>query len=427
MRTNDWVGKRKAARQPVNMRAEMRFNDGRKPLSCKIVDISANGCAIELDEEIDIPEDFDLFIESRSELKFCKIRRAAGKALGVAFLKSRLDDPLVMQTLMERVSRLERGYAQLAGGNAMPEPSGERRSTEPRRDDDKQVLANVPLLEDRVKALATGLADLRATVDRLASGSAFNAAPAEIVPKVDEHARDIAGLKDEMANLARALRGATASVEPGAGPVGSIDYANDIAALKTEMIELSATMRNIAATPALSARSNAVAATQPEAGTIPLAKMRAEIAELRASVQASREGAAAGGQGFDCASDIAFLKRELADVRANLESSLANVPQDRILEFVDGLGSLRVDAAELKERIRAVATLAESSDRDIKQIRVRSLAPGDPQPATIAIAAADPRLAAQLEELRGAVKTLILLVSKTVSRLPAEDGRDQAA
>jgi hypothetical protein len=63
-------------------------------------------------------DDFDLFIEARNEVKICKVRRAAGVKLGVAFLKSRLDDPLVMQTLMERVLRLERGYAELKGGFA---------------------------------------------------------------------------------------------------------------------------------------------------------------------------------------------------------------------------------------------------------------------------------------------------------------------
>ena len=96
MRTNDWVGKRKAARQPVNMRAEIRFLDGRSPVECRITDISSTGCAVELKTEIPDLEDFDLFIEARGETKICKLRRGGGTTLGVAFLKSRLDDPLVI-------------------------------------------------------------------------------------------------------------------------------------------------------------------------------------------------------------------------------------------------------------------------------------------------------------------------------------------
>ncbi len=75
MRNNDWVGKRAAARQNCQMRAEMRFLDGRPPMECTIIDISATGCRVQLPSEFECPEDFDLFIPSRSETKIAKIRR----------------------------------------------------------------------------------------------------------------------------------------------------------------------------------------------------------------------------------------------------------------------------------------------------------------------------------------------------------------
>ena len=113
MRSNDWVGKRAAARQNCQMRAEMKFLDGIPPEECVVIDISASGCRIEMPTDAPVPEDFDLFIPSRNETKIAKVRRQEGKLLGVAFLRSRLDDPLVMQTLLERVARLERGYSEL--------------------------------------------------------------------------------------------------------------------------------------------------------------------------------------------------------------------------------------------------------------------------------------------------------------------------
>ena len=171
MRTNDWVGKRQAARQPVNMRGEMRFLDGSPPKECLITDISATGCAIDLFSEFDVPEDFDLFIPSRSETKICKIRRAAGVKLGVAFLKSRLDDPLVMQTLLERVLRLERGYAELKGApiSAAGATSDRRESSEPRRAEDRELAIAGPSIDQRIQSLASGLAELRGAIRALES------------------------------------------------------------------------------------------------------------------------------------------------------------------------------------------------------------------------------------------------------------------
>ena len=108
---NEWIGRRQAVRQTCHMRAEMRFLDGRVPIECMIVDISATGARIELPDGFECPEDFDLFIPSRSETKIARMRRQEDNVVGIAFLKSRQDDPLVLQSIIERLARLEHAMA----------------------------------------------------------------------------------------------------------------------------------------------------------------------------------------------------------------------------------------------------------------------------------------------------------------------------
>ena len=416
MRTNDWVGKRQAARQPVNMRGEMRFLDGNPPKECLITDISATGCAIELFEEFDVPEDFDLFIPSRGETKICKIRRAAGVKLGVAFLKSRLDDPLVMQTLLERVMRLERGYAELKGAPvAAIEATVERReSSEPRRAEDREMAIAGPSIDQRIQALASGLSELRGSVDKLLSEPRPEAAP-DLSPRVEEQSRDIGALKDEMAALAKAMRGAAgvglaAASEPS-GPV--VDYGADISTLRQELNRLSVAMREIADAPALKARPTAVAAAPSEAGTREIAKIRADISELRAALDAAREEAAAkaadkpapapteagtreiakiqadmaelraaleasrgeaaaratekpaapaapAGTPFD-RMELIKTRTEMARMRDDLEGALASIPQERFLEFAEAIGALRAEVGALREQVRFLGGVAAST------------------------------------------------------------------
>ena len=449
MRTNDWVGKRQAARQPVNMRGEMRFLDGNPPKECLITDISATGCAIELFEEFDVPEDFDLFIPSRGETKICKIRRAAGVKLGVAFLKSRLDDPLVMQTLLERVMRLERGYAELKGAPvAAIEATVERReSSEPRRAEDREMAIAGPSIDQRIQALASGLSELRGSVDKLLSEPRPEAAP-DLSPRVEEQSRDIGALKDEMAALAKAMRGAAgvglaAASEPS-GPV--VDYGADISTLRQELNRLSVAMREIADAPALKARPTAVAAAPSEAGTREIAKIQADMAELRAALEASRGEAAAratekpaapaapAGTPFD-RMELIKTRTEMARMRDDLEGALASIPQERFLEFAEAIGALRAEVGALREQVRflggvAASTKAEpTSDVDfadgfaalhaeVEELRARMTGMEKSGPLLAASPIAAPAAPADIAEFQGTVKALILLVSQALNRLP---------
>ncbi len=356
MRTNDWVGKRKAARQPVNMRGELRFLDGRPPVTCRITDISATGSAIELSEEIPNLDDFDLFIEARSETKFCKVRRADGVRLGVAFLKSRLDDPLVMQTLMERVLRLERGYAEMRGAPILEsaEATGERRQgQEPRRTADRELEFAGPSIDQRIQALAAGLSELRGIVDTAVSAPRPDAIK-ELAPAVEANASDIASLKSEMRDFARALRGAATGDVGNAAP-NAIDHSDDIAFLREEFASLSASMREMSASPAMRATPVAASAA-PETFTREIAKIRADISELRAAIGTK---------------------------------SVAPAP------WLDG-GDSATGLQSARPGLRA--------DIDVSREIVRTALP--------------PQAAREIDDLRNAVRTLIVLVSKTLNRLP---------
>ncbi len=387
MRTNDWVGKRKAARQPVNMRAEIRFLDGRPPVECRITDISSTGCAVELKTEIPDLEDFDLFIEARGETKICKLRRGGGTTLGVAFLKSRLDDPLVMQTLMERVLRLERGFAEMKGAPPSIERGSseeERRvSGEARRTADRELEFSGPSIDQRIQALAAGLAEMRSAVDRLSNASTVPA-PADFAPRLEAQGSDIAALKQEMAALSKTLRSTLSAPSGGvsaalADLAPAQDHTDDIAVLKREMASLSVAMREIAASPAMRSQPAATLAPAPEMLTRDIAKVRADVSELRAAMEALQS--TPNGR---APTPLVDYSLDIADLRDRVEGALDNAPNERLLEFANAIGALRAEMGALKAQ--RGATLDQAVQRE-------------------------------LVELRGAVKTMIAMLSKTLNEV----------
>ena len=224
-----------------------------------MADISAGGARLEVPETIDLPDDFDIFIPARSETRIARIRRRTGSAVGVQFLKSRLEDPLVIQTLLERVSCLERGHA----------------------------------------------------------GPRSSGPPAAREPSADRGA-DIDALKRETQELARAMRGISA-------PVPSAVGVEDVAALKAEVARLGATMRELASTmqetiqetiqETMQERSGqgepGVGRTAEPADTGELAKLRAEMSELRAQTS--------GAPPLEAAAEIAQLRDDINALRGTMQ------------------------------------------------------------------------------------------------------------
>ncbi|MDF2117982.1 PilZ domain-containing protein [Roseiarcaceae bacterium H3SJ34-1] len=292
---NEWIGRRQAVRQTCHMRAEMRFLDGRVPIECTVIDISATGARVQLPDGFECPEDFDLFIPSRSETKIAKMRRQEDNVAGVAFLKSRHEDPLVLQSIVERLARLERGYSELKKAG-FPAAAGERR-----HDDAPQ--AELPLLpeaaiapeligagtahlEQRLDALAESLADLQTT---------FVMSIARREPQID-HSTDIQVLKSQLADLTAAVNangGATPDVSVPAAQVAAMlapvaETQQDVVELKSEMERLSAALGALIE-PAAEDQAPVEAPSQASAEDnqktqLQLTQLKAELAELRTAI-----------------------------------------------------------------------------------------------------------------------------------------------
>jgi len=349
---NEWIGRRQAVRQTCHMRAEMRFLDGRMPIECTVVDISATGARVELPDGFECPEDFDLFIPSRSETKIAKMRRQEHNIAGVAFLKSRHDDPLVLQSIIERLARLERGYGELKKA-AAPHVAGERRNGEPPNDD--PPMAELPLLpeavatpelagagtahlEQRLDALAKSLADLQTT---------FVMSIARREPQVD-HSTDIRVLKSQVADLAAAV-----NANAGASPDTSVPTAQ-VAAMMAPVAE-----------------------TQQE-----VVELKSEMERLSAALGALIAPAAGDGQPVEPAAE--------APVEAPAEETRLQLTQ------------LKAEIAELRTAIPPPAAAPVSVMRDAAE------------------PAQDDRLEAEVRDLRDSVRTLIMLVAKSLNEKPRE-------
>lgn len=347
---NEWIGRRQAVRQTCHMRAEMRFLDGRVPIECMVIDISATGARIELPEGFECPEDFDLFIPSRSETKIAKIRRQEDNVAGIAFLKSRHDDPMAMQSIIERLARLERGYSELKKAGA-PSAAGERRH-------DDAVPAEPPLLPEAAVApelAGVGTAHLERRLDALA---------------------------ESLADLQTTFVMSIARREP------QVDHSTDIQVLKSQLADLTAAVT-----------ANAGAAPNASVPTAQVAAMMAPVAETQ---------------------------QEVVELKSEMERLSA------------ALGALITPAADDREPVEAPAEAADQADEDdgrktqfqLAQLKaelaeLRTAIPPQPvEAASIAAAAAEPgdngRLEAEVRDLRDSVRTLIMLVAKSLNEKTRE-------
>jgi DNA repair exonuclease SbcCD ATPase subunit len=351
---NEWIGRRQAVRQTCHMRAEMRFLDGRVPIECTVIDISASGARIELAEGFECPQDFDLFIPSRSETKIAKMRRQEDNVAGVAFLKSRHDDPLVLQSIIERLARLERGYSELKKA-ATPAAAGERRNDDAPAAEPPLLIEAVPELmgartehlEQRLDALAESLADLQTTF---------------------------------VMSIARR--------DPQA------DHSTDIQALKSQLADLTAAMNeNVSANPTTSVPTEQVAAMMA-----PVAETQQEVVELKSEME--RLSAALGA--------LIAPAGDHEPVQALADAPIAAAAQTSVPASADDNQQTQLQLTQLK------AELAE----------LRTAIPPHPvEPVSIA-SAAEPGQSGQLEaevrDLRDSVRTLIMLVAKSLNEKTRE-------
>lgn len=365
---NEWVGRRQAMRQTCQMRAELRFTDGRLPIECTIIDISAVGARLTLPDGFDCPEDFDLYIPSRDETKQAKVRRVTDDGVAVAFVKARQQDSQTVQSINERLARLETAFAdvkRLAPLHAV--------------DADASIL---PALDARVDALAAGLAELRSLFD-------MRAAPPEPV----NHAPEIASLRDDLSALNGRLQEMSAAAEQ---PVKELaeDIAKDFTGIRAEMSRLDTSVR------ALTEMASVNAALTPNDHGPEIISLRGEVAALAQAVRDVTDGDASPSS--PPANDLSDIRAEMEKLGVSMRGQ-AHIPRPEDVRPVQPAPAVHLpseaDVAEMKAEIAELRAVVA---------KMAAAEPAAPQEGA-------ETLRGEVDELRQSVRALILVVAKSLN------------
>ena len=122
-------------------------------------------------------------------------------------------------------------------------------------------------------------------------------------------------------------------------------------------------------------------------------------------------------------------------MRDDLEGALASIPQERFLEFAEAIGAIRAEVGALREQVRflggvAATTRAETAadggfadgfaalHAEVEELRARMTGMEKLGPPPSRFSTSPAPSDAEVVELRGAVKALIVLVSQALNRLP---------
>lgn len=365
---NEWVGRRQAMRQTCQMRAELRFTDGRLPIECTIIDISAVGARLTLPDGFDCPEDFDLYIPSRDETKQAKVRRVTDDGVAVAFVKARQQDSQTVQSINERLARLETAFAdvkRLAPLHAV--------------DADASIL---PALDARVDVLAAGLAELRSLFDMRAAA-----------PEPVDHAPEIASLRDDFSALNGRLQEMSAAAEQ---PVKELaeDIAKDFTGIRAEMSRLDTSVR------ALTEMASVNAALTPNDHGPEIISLRGEVAALAQAVRDVTDGDAPPSS--PPANDLSDIRAEMEKLGVSMRGN-AQIPRPEDVRPVQPAPAVHLpseaDVAEMKAEIAELRAIVA---------KMAAAEPAAPQEGS-------ETLRGEVDELRQSVRALILVVAKSLN------------
>lgn len=151
-----WIGKRQASRTACLIKAQLRMGEKDSLGDCQILDLSPTGARIKIEQGLDLPEMFNLFIPARSETRVCKLRWNRDGQIGVEFLgNEHITTTLGLIELAARVARLEAAVASEdraaahSGAAALPE----------------NPVAAMAALEQRIGVIEHGLAQAMAILD----------------------------------------------------------------------------------------------------------------------------------------------------------------------------------------------------------------------------------------------------------------------
>jgi hypothetical protein len=236
----EWVGKRKSVRQSCLIRAEVRFLDDRPSLDCTVTEMGAGGARLEVDDPAALPDDFDLFIPARNELKHAHVTRREPNFAAVVFMASRSEDPNLIGDLIKRLAQVEQH-------GTPADPS------------DHQGDARLAALEDRILQLEAELAITRG----VAEAAADRPAPPDRMVEVQ-------ALRDSLTALADRLERTAAASEP---EPRIATLAEDIEELRRTVTELGAAMAGLG-------KPDPVTEAQPAPE-----ELAEEVSALRQSVQ----------------------------------------------------------------------------------------------------------------------------------------------
>lgn len=375
---HEWVGRRQAVRQACHMRAEMRFIDGRKPIDCMITDISATGARLDVPEGFDCPQDFDLYIPSRDETKHAKVHRITDEGVGVTFLKSRHEEPLVV--MIERLAQLELAL-------------NEAKGLAPSRDGDDRLAAApveaLPTLEGRINELAAGLADLRAMFEtRIAT------------PAPADHAREIALLRSDMTALSAEMRGDIRQVSDAAANELAEDIAKDFAGIRADMGRLDTSVR------ALTEMASVNAALTPNDHGPEIISLRGEVAALAVAVRDVMDGAAPPSTP---AEDLTDIRAEMEKLGVSMRGQ-ARIPRPEMFRSVEPAPvATPLASGSMPSAAEVIELKAEIADLRAMVAKLASAESAAP------LQGGSDALRGEVEELRQSVRALILVVAKSLN------------
>lgn len=366
---NEWVGRRQAMRQTCQMRAELRFTDGRLPIECTIIDISAVGARLTLPDGFDCPEDFDLYIPSRDETKQAKVRRVTDDGVAIAFVKARQQDTQTVQSIQERLARLETALADV-------------KRLAPLHAVDAVDASILPALEARIDVLAAGLTELRSLFDARAA-----------VPEPVDHAPEIASLREDVSALHGRLQEMSAVAEQ---PVAELaeDIAKDFTGIRAEMSRLDTSVR------ALTEMASVNAALTPNDHGPEIISLRGEVAALAQAVRDVTDGDAAPSS--PPANDLSDIRAEMEKLGVSMRGN-AHIPRPEDVRPATSAPAVHLpseaDVAEMKAEIAELRAIVA---------KMAAAEPAAPQEGA-------ETLRGEVDELRQSVRALILVVAKSLN------------
>lgn len=81
--------RRRTCRLDVDLAASFKMSNG-QPVRCKVRNISSLGAMIEIDEDVDVPAQFEISLPALNFSAACEVRHRLTRSVGVRFTSNRM-------------------------------------------------------------------------------------------------------------------------------------------------------------------------------------------------------------------------------------------------------------------------------------------------------------------------------------------------